>query len=137
MMGKQLGISIVVSALVLLSSPVMAGPNMKEGKWQISSKMEMPGMPMQIPPQTFSHCLTKKDMVPRQEKPDQSCKMVKNSVKGSTVSWLMECNTPQGPSTIDGKVTYKGDSFDGLIKIRQAGMEMTQRLSGKWVGQCQ
>lgn len=137
MMGKQLGISIVVSALVLLSSLVMAGPNMKEGKWQISSKMEMPGMPVQIPPQTFSHCLTKKDMVPRQEKPDQSCKMVNNSVKGSTVTWLMECNTPQGPSAIDGKVTYKGDTFDGVIKIRQAGMEMTQRMSGKWVGQCQ
>ena len=136
-MSKQRVISMVVSVLVLLSSPVMAGPNMKEGKWQISSKMEMPGMPMQIPAQTYTHCLTKEDMVPRQKTPDQNCKMVNNTVKGSTVSWQMECATPQGPSTIDGKVTYKGDSFDGIIKIRQAGMEMTQQMSGKWIGPCQ
>lgn len=137
MMSKQLVNSIVVSAFMLLSSPVMAGPNMKEGKWQVSSKMEMVGMPMQIPSQTYTYCLTKKDMVPRQENPDQSCKMIKTSVNDSSVSWQMECSTPQGPSNIDGKITYKGDTFDGVIKVRQAGMVMTQRMNGKWIGKCQ
>ena len=136
MTGKHFVISIVVTTFMLVSNPLMAEPNMKEGKWQVHSKMEMVGMPMQIPAQTFTYCLTKEDMVPRQENPDQSCKMLDSGVKGNSVTWRMECSTPQGPSNIDGKITYKGDTFEGVIKVKQAGMVFIQRMNGKWIGLC-
>jgi hypothetical protein len=98
--------------------------------------MEMPGMPMKMPPQTYTHCLTKKDMVPQKEEPNQECKMIKHDVKGDTVTWVIECKTREGTAVSNGRVTYKGTTFEGGIKVKHAGMEMTQNLSGKWIGKC-
>lgn len=127
--------SILLVAL-LFSGHALAAPVMKEGKWQITAKMEMPGMPMQMPAHTATHCLTKKNMVPKNERPDQECKKISSNVKGNTATWQMECQTPQGVATMDGTVTYKGDNMEGVIKIKQAGSEITQRLSGKRIGEC-
>jgi len=127
--------------LLLISGNVMAGPEMKEGLWEITTSMEMQGMPIKMPQQTYTHCLTKKDMVPQKAEPGQECKKIKYDVKGNTVSWVMECTTPDGTITSNGKVTYKGNSFEGLVKVsmpggKRGGMEMTQKLSGKLIGQC-
>ncbi len=45
--------------------------------------------------------------------------------KGDTVTWMMECKTKEGPATFNGKVTYKGETFEGVVKMKQGGMEMT------------
>ena len=38
---------------------------------------------------------------------------------------------------MNGKITYKGDRFDGEIKIKTPnGMEMTEHISGKRIGEC-
>jgi hypothetical protein len=110
--------------------------NMKEGLWEITMTMEMPGMPMKMPPQTYQHCLTKKDCVPQKEEPGQECKVIKHEVKGDTVTWVVECKTKEGPAVSNGKVTYKGDTFEGVIKVKHSGMEITQNLKGKWIGKC-
>jgi hypothetical protein len=98
--------------------------------------MEMPGMPVKMPPHTHTQCLTKKNMVPLKQEPGQGCKMLKNTVKGDTVIWDMKCKTREGTALLDGKVTYKGDSLQGVVKMKQKGMEMTQNLSGKRIGKC-
>jgi len=119
------------------------GPNMKEGLWEITIRMDMLGMPMPMPPQTYRHCLTHKDMVPKtQEQPGQTnCREVKREVKGDTVSWVIECTAPEGPVTSSGTVTYRGDAMEGAVKVRvpdgkRGAMEMTQQMNGKWVGPC-
>jgi hypothetical protein len=110
--------------------------NMKEGLWEMTVTMEMPGMPMKMAPITQTQCMTKKDMVPQKQEPGQECKMVKSEVKGDTVSWVMECKTKEGPATSHGRLTYRGNTFDGVVKMSTAGMEMTQNMKGKWIGQC-
>jgi len=112
-------------------------PNMKEGLWEITMTMEMPGMPVQMPPQTHTQCITKKNMVPQKEDPNQECKMIKHDIKGDTVTWVVECETPEGKALMNGRVTYKGNTFDGTVKITQAGMDMTQKMKGKWIGECE
>jgi len=119
------------------------GPNMKEGLWEITIRMDMPGMPMPMPPQTYRHCLTHKDMVPKtQEQPGQTnCREVKREVKGDTVSWVIECTAPEGAVISSGTVTYRGDAMEGAVKVRvpdgkRGAMEMTQQMNGKWVGPC-
>lgn len=143
-MKKRIWIAPAVVSLLLFTavSCGQQGPNMKEGLWEITVKMDMPGMPMQMPPQTYTHCLTHKDMVPqKKEEPGQSCKEIKREVKGDTVSWVVECPSPEGVVTSSGTVSYKGDAMDGVVKVRvpggkQGGMEMTQHLKGRWIGQC-
>ncbi len=110
--------------------------NMKEGLWEITMSLEMPGMPMKMPPQTNTQCLTKKDIVPQKAEPGQECKMVRSETKGNTVFWVMECKTKEGTVLFDGKVTYRGETFDGVIKVKQSGMDMTQNVAGKRIGNC-
>ncbi len=135
-MVKKVCFVSMFAFLFLFLSNIAEAQNMKEGLWQITMTMEMPGMPMQMPPQSYTHCLTKKDMVPQKEEPNQECRMVKRDIEGDTVTWVMECKTSEGTAVFNGKVTYKGDSFEGIIKMKQSGMEMTQNLKGKWIGEC-
>ncbi len=135
MVKKLYGVWIAVYLFLCWNGMGLA-QNMKEGLWEITMTMEMPGMSMKMPPQTNTHCLTKKDMVPQKGEPGEECKVIKHEVKGDTVTWIMECKTKEGLTTFNGKVTYKGESFKGLVKMKQSGMEMTQNLKGKWIGKC-
>jgi hypothetical protein len=74
-----------------------------------------------------------KDMVPKpaaQEK-GQECKMKDQKVVGDTVTYSME---------IAGKMTYKGDVFDGstdtTVKTNGQTMQMSSKMTGKYVGPC-
>lgn len=146
-MARRIRIALIVVSLLIASLAAcgggQSGPNMKEGLWEITVKMDMPGMPMQMPPQSYRHCLSQKDMVPKtQEQPGQTgCKEVKREVKGDTVSWVVECRAEEGTVTNSGTLTYRGDTLEGLVKVRvpdgrKGTMEMTQHMNGKWVGPC-
>jgi Protein of unknown function (DUF3617) len=136
-MSKKICILLFVVSLFLFSCTVQKGPNMKEGLWEITMQMEVPGMPVQMSPQTYTQCLTQKEAVPQREAPDQNCKIAKQDITGDTVSWRVECKTSEGTAVSDGRITYKGDTFAGVITMKQKGMEVTQRLSGRWIGKCE
>lgn len=136
MIKKIVFASILAFLFLFLNDEISIAQNMKEGLWEITMTMDIPGMPMKMPPQTYTHCITKKDMVPQKEEPNQECKVIKHDVKGDTVTWVVECKTPEGEAVSNGKVTYKGITFEGVVKTKHAGMEMTQNLKGKWIGQC-
>lgn len=146
-MEKRVTFALALASLLTLSLIAcgggQSGPNMKEGLWEITVKMDMPGMPMQMPPQTFRQCLNKKDMVPQnKEEPGRTdCKEIKREVKGDTVNWVIECKAEGGTVTSSGTMTYKNDTLEGTVKVRvpdgrRGAMEMTQHMNGKWVGPC-
>jgi hypothetical protein len=109
---------------------------MKEDLWEITMTMDISGMPIKSPPQTYTHCLTKKDMVPQKEEPGQECKVIKSEVKGDVFTWVIECKDPEGKTISSGRVVYKGETLEGVIKVKDVDMELTQNLKGKWIGQC-
>lgn len=121
-------------------SSAPSGPNLKDGRWEISSKLEMTPMPFHMPPVTFTQCLSRTDYVPQQTQTDgpNPCTLTDNKVKDDTVSWTMVCDTPNGKSSSTGSITYHGDSFEGVIKIEAGNSmpEMTQRMSGRRIGNC-
>lgn len=143
-MIKQIFVIFIAVAILFLGcskkeegGKKIEGINMKEGKWEITITMQATGkMPFQMPPQKFTQCITKENYVPQKVEPNQDCKIIKKEVKGDTVSWTIECKTPDGPFTSDGSITYRGTTFDGIIKIKQKDMEMTQIMNGKWIGEC-
>ncbi|MGV1100445.1 DUF3617 domain-containing protein [Thiovibrio sp. JS02] len=119
------------------SSP--QGPDIDEGNWEISTKLEMADMPFAIPPVTYTMCLGKKDLIPQQEVQTQenNCAVTSQTVQGDSVSWTVVCDTPEGKSTSTGTITYKGDSFDGTMKVEAGGMPtMTQSMNGRRLGPC-
>jgi len=54
-MRKMLLIRLVAGLPLLLPVPAMAAGTMQPGLWEITSTVEMPGMPFQPPPQTVRH----------------------------------------------------------------------------------
>ncbi len=127
-----LGLSFSVSA---------AEPELKEGKWEITSKIEMPGMPVNMPQNTFTQtqCLTKDNYVPKpnQNQSGQNCQIKDIRTSGNTVIWTINCNSVQGAMKGKGQITYKGDSFEGTIKMSSPGGEIIQHMKGRRIGECE
>ncbi|HSO06949.1 MAG TPA: DUF3617 family protein [Pelomicrobium sp.] len=135
---KRLALAALLFAANL---PVHAAPNVKEGEWEMTMKMEMNGQT--VPAQSIKYCVTKDNLVPKAERAEQSpnCTKVEPKVSGDTVSWSTVCK--QSGQTIEstGRITYKGDTFTGEINSTMTGeggqpMKMRQVMSGRRVGEC-
>ena len=132
----------IVSAILLTSLSIsFAGstPNLKEGKWEITIKTEMEGMPMNMPAVKNTQCLTKDDYVPKNSQPGQECEISDTKISGDTVTWAMKCNGRGGEIKGTGKITYKGDTFSGEMIINMSGannMKITNKMNGRRLGDC-
>lgn len=137
-MLKKLIAGIVISFAIISISFAGSELNMKEGEWEITTKMEMPGMPMEMPPTKHTQCITKKDLVPMSSQPGQACKLTDSKITGNTVTWTMQCSGQGGEMKGTGNITYTGDSFKGTIKMEmpQADLEMTGHVTGHRLGSC-
>ena len=124
----------------------LAEPNIREGLWEITIKMEMAGNPGDtFPPTTQTLCLTDKNKLPELLQQDQACQITDTKTQGNEASWKMKCRSQANLITGSGKITYKGDRFDGIIHIRMqqaeaepqaAPMKLTQHIQGRYSGKC-
>jgi len=127
------GMCIIAAVLFLFSARFsFAVPNMEDGLWEITTTVDMPGMPTQ----SFTHktCLTKEKAVPQTAESGCTIKDVKT--QGNTVTWTVVCR--EGTST--GKVTYADTTMDGVIEttVKTNGKTMTMKntIKGKRIGPC-
>jgi hypothetical protein len=125
---------------VLLAALVAALPASAQGKdelWEISSKMDMPGMPMAMPAQVNRVCVGKnrkdEDLVPKQS----NCRMVDSKRVGSKFTYKMEC-TGNEPMTMLGEITFGNNAYDGQMRMTMTKTSdtMNMAVSGKRVGDC-
>lgn len=139
-------IAVIALVLALFAfAPAVAGaaPNMQDGEWEITTKMDMKGMPAFMSrPMTYKQCITQKDAVPQKREPNKDCKMVSQKIVGNTVSWVMVCKDKDGTMESSGKITYRKDRFDGTMKATMSGkesgnMDMNYKMTGKRIGPCQ
>ncbi len=135
--------AIIAVLSLLIATLACAGVDLEPGLWEITTQMEMPGLPVAMPATTSTQCITEKDMVPQggQAAPSdgqEQCKVVSQSIEGSTVTWETACDTPQGEMTSQGSISYSGDSFEGTSTTSGAAMPqpMTSKMSGKRIGKC-
>ncbi|HMK42664.1 MAG TPA: DUF3617 family protein [Dissulfurispiraceae bacterium] len=113
-----------------------AAINMQEGQWEITTTVDMPGMPAgAMKPHTFTACLSPKEAVPKgQEQTD--CVMKDMNYSGNTVTWTTVCKD----ATSKGSITYAGASYDGVMEttMKMEGKDMTTKMTmkGKHIGPC-
>lgn len=132
---------VVLLGVLLLPATVFgAAPGMKEGLWEITTTMEMPGMPFQPPPTTMTHCYTKADLkdkkgiVPKQE---GDCKITDLKQSASRVTWKVVCSG-ENKGTGEGEIVFKGaTAYEGTMKLDMQGMKATTRYKAKRIGDCQ
>lgn len=119
----------------------------KEGQWEYTMEMgAIPGMPagMKMPPQTFSRCLTQKDIesgaaTSREGKMPEGCSVRNMKVAGNDASYTMEC-TKDPKMKADVKMTFQPDGFvmkqDIVMDHGGQQMPMHTTMTGKHKGAC-
>ena len=140
---KNSSLVYLLPILALASSPVAADvPTMQEGLWEITSKVEVTGLPESPPAHTVQQCLTQKDFEGKMQQPENQiikCAVKDYKVVGNKASWSIDCSG-DNPTTGSGTLTYSSTSFAGVskMKIGKQGeeMETTQTFSGKRIGEC-
>ena len=129
--GIGFGFGFGVGVLFWCASALAAGD---DESWEMSVKMDMPGMAM--PPVKHISCLPKGGAYKPDSGPkDKNCQMTDVKVSGNTTSWKMQCSGKE-PMTGSGEMTRTADTMNGTMKMNMQGMQMTQVMSGKRVGNC-
>jgi len=132
-----LALCLVVAAVHI----VRAGDEgFAEGLWEIMATDEFIGVATDIPPTTFSECLTREEPVPHLQWTGESCDVIGAEFVGQTLTWQLQCQTPYGEKEKQGVIRFDGDQFSGTITPGQSmpGMRTVTvtRLEGRFGGQC-
>ena len=134
----------ILSALLVCGAAatvVLAAQNpMRPGSWEVTMKMSMPGMTM--PEMKSTQCITADQLakdpttgLPRGAAAQKDCSVSDYKTTGNVVSWKMAC-TGQMAMTGTGELTFKGDTYEGAIKMSTGQGEMTMYMAGKRAGDC-
>ena len=141
MIGAR-GVAFVLAALVPLAAPLVcaAQGQGQDELWEVTSKMEMVGMPMAMPPQTQKICKRggaqqDEDMVPK----DRDCKMTDVNRSGNRTTFTVVCDG-KDKITGSGDIVSDKDSYRGTMRMKGTmdgrPLDMTQNFSGKRLGAC-
>ncbi len=140
---KRALLAIVLAGALTLPALASAAPSIDDGEWEFTMKMDMPGMPANMPPVRFSNCLTKSNPIPKQEGQGHGadCKVVDQNVKGDSVSYTMRCTHGDMIMENKGQSTFHGNSMEGTVHqtMKQGGKVMhtsTAKMTAKRVGAC-
>lgn len=107
--------------------------------WEVTSKMEMPGMPFAMPATTSKVCMSKgQEHDPQKSSGDKSCEMTDVKTVGNKTSWKMRCNRDGEVMTGSGEQTTSANSYDGKMQFTSSNQKssgnMTIAFSGKRIG---
>jgi hypothetical protein len=131
--------ALPIGALLFAAFCLPASGQGKDELWDITMKMDMPGMPMAMPARTQRMCVEKSasddSYVPKQE----DCKTVESRRSGNKFTYKMVC-TGKNPMTATGEMTFVEGGYEGTMHMTGTmegrPMDMTQTYSGKRVGNC-
>jgi len=132
---------VLITLILLISHSLVSagdGPDIHEGEWKITVKFDAPGMPMKMPPNTYTQCIQKDQPIPKNEKPNQVCETKDIKTKGDTVTWSVVCTNRGGEMTGKGVATYKGDKMEGTMTMtmEDQGPNFISRYKGVRIGDC-
>jgi hypothetical protein len=126
-------------AMLITALPAW-GLDMTPGKYEITTQVEMPGMPRSAPPQTITQCLEKQNPVPNASSGSQGCKVSDLQTKGNTVTYTMTCDQQGMKMKSTGQITYNKDTFEGKCQTvmgpQAGGMTIITVMKGKRIGTC-
>ena len=133
-------------ACIAAAAATYAQTPMRPGRWEVTTQMQMPNMPVQMPAMKTTQCVTPEQLkdpanaVPRgpqngRGRPNQDCKVSDYKASGNKVTWNMSCSAPQA-MTGTGEMTFVDDTYTATMKMQSPQGEMEMKMSGKRLGDC-
>ncbi len=133
-MKKQMWIGLF-SGLIAASAYAVPGEY-----WEVTTKMDMPGMPFAMPPITVKVCIPiggEKNPQLMQKK-DSNCQMSDVKTSGNKVTWKARCIHEGETMNGSGESVHEHDSYRGNMHLtgnsHGHAIDMTQTYSGKRIG---
>jgi hypothetical protein len=140
---------ILLTILIASASSVAsrAADEIKGGKWQFTTQMQLPGTARSPPgvqasaggnaPMTSTACIDAANPIPAQGQ----CTLDQVDRHGSVVTWAMTCNTPRGPIQSAGSGRYAGDTMEATLTARVPGpngqpVDSPGSITGRYLGPC-
>jgi Protein of unknown function (DUF3617) len=114
---------------------------MREGNWEVTVKMNVPGMGMDVPPMKQTQCVTAAMIKDPQGAIPKGpgggdCAITNYKLAASTATYTLTCKEP--PITGEGIMKYSGsDAYTGTLKVDMGGGQMmTIEYDSKRIGEC-
>ena len=133
---KLSGLLLPLAGCVLILSAGSVAASDK-AEWEISTSMEMPGMPFAIPPTVTRQCIEDQAVPYQKKSDDEKCEVVSKKIIGNTMTWKVVCNDDEGRTEMNGVSTYTGDTMDSQVKMSGGDGEFSMHMTGKKLGPCQ
>jgi len=106
--------------------------------WEISTKMEMAGMPFAMPATTSKVCMAKGNEKDPKYTADKECQVTDVKHAGNTTSWKVRCDRKGEVINGSGEMTGTPDKSDGTIRMNGVSggqrIDMTQTYSSRRIG---
>ncbi len=129
------GACVAVLACAVLAWPGAASGAGNDELWEVTSEMNVPGMPPGMGGTTTQVC---RDKDPRRDATRgpgrEDCKVT--GVKQSATRVTMTLSCPQGKTTIDLVYNSSHTRYHGTIRSTGPQGEMTMKTSGRKIGSC-
>ena len=139
-MKVRLSSVVLVLGLTWTALAQMQSP-MREGNWEVTMKMSMPGMTTELPPMKQVQCVTaemiKDPMASVPKGPGGGdCKVSDYKFTANTATYTMVCTKP-APMTAVGEMKYSGtDAYTGTLVVDSGGQKMSMAYDAKRLGDC-
>lgn len=106
--------------------------------WEMTIKMDMPGMPMAMPAQVQKVCVAKGSERDPKHTADKDCVVTDSKVSGNKTSWKVQCNRKGEIMNGSGEMTGTPDNSEGVIRLSGTSgghkFDMTQTYKSKRIG---
>ncbi len=146
-MTSATGALLTVVLASAVSVAAQAADEIKGGKWQFTTQLQLPGSQTapgaQVsaggnPPMTRTACIDASNPIPA----DAQCKVDDVNRRGGIVTWAMTCNSPRGAIRSAGTARYTGDTMEGTLTARVPGsdgqaLDTPGRITGRYLGPCE
>jgi hypothetical protein len=138
---------VALLAAILPGAAPVAG-EIKAGKWQFTTEMQLPAMPQSAAgaqtgpasnqPITRTSCIDPDHPIPA----EQQCTIDNMKRRDGSVSWTMTCSSPQGPVHSSGSAHYTGDTMSARLTAQIPGpngkpANAPGRITGRYLGPCE
>jgi Protein of unknown function (DUF3617) len=102
--------------------------------WEITSQMNMAGMPAGMGARTSQVCTEKGDHKKAMTQGNDKCKVTDFKQSGNSVHMAMSC--PEGSAVMDTTYNAARTEYKGTMKMTSRQGEMTMTMAGRKVGTC-
>jgi Protein of unknown function (DUF3617) len=125
-----------------LSPRAIAGPDIREGMWEVSVLAEVGGQPLTAAPMVVRQCISNQSVqgLMAQMGGAGACLISDFKQTGNRARWNITCSGPMAVSGT-GETEITGDQFTGrmnlVVTMSAQSLPMVQNFEAKRVGECQ